>query len=79
MHTSLRENSAVLQPGGEHRREVPVLTSPRTPAEDVAAQVVDAIRTDRFWILTHPEYNDQIRERSRGILETDEIVVATID
>jgi NAD(P)-dependent dehydrogenase (short-subunit alcohol dehydrogenase family) len=79
VHTSLRENSAVLQPGGEHGREVPVLTSPRTPAEDVATQVVDAIRTNRFWILTHPEYNDQIRERSRGILETDEVVVAEIN
>jgi hypothetical protein len=78
VHTSLRENSAVLQPGGEHSREVPVLTSPRTPAEDVAAQVVDAIRGNRFWILTHPEYNDQIRERSRGIVDTDELVVAQL-
>jgi NAD(P)-dependent dehydrogenase (short-subunit alcohol dehydrogenase family) len=78
VHTSLRENSAVLQPDGEHAREVPVLTSPRTPAADVATQVVDAIRSNRFWILTHPEYNDQIRDRSRGILETDELVVAEI-
>jgi NAD(P)-dependent dehydrogenase (short-subunit alcohol dehydrogenase family) len=78
VHTSLRENSAVLQPGGEDSREVPVLTSPRTPAEDVAAQVVGAIRSNRFWILTHPEYNDQIRERSRGIVDTDEVVVAQL-
>jgi hypothetical protein len=25
------------------------------PADDVAAQVVDAIDAQRFWILTHPD------------------------
>jgi NAD(P)-dependent dehydrogenase (short-subunit alcohol dehydrogenase family) len=25
------------------------------PAAEVAAQVIDAIRTERFWVLTHPE------------------------
>jgi len=32
---------------------------------DVAAQVVDAIRDERFWILTHPELRDQPVERMR--------------
>lgn len=30
---------------------------------EVADQVVDAIRTDRFWILTHPEWSTQVVER----------------
>ena len=47
-------------------------------AEAVAAQVVDAIRNDRFWILTHPEYNDTIRARARGIVDTNELVVAEL-
>src|SRR6266545_3384149 len=53
----LRENSAVLRPGGEQGREVPLVTdAQRMSAADVAAMVVDAIRTDRFWILTHAGY-----------------------
>ena len=31
--------------------------------EQVAAQVVAAIREQRFWILPHPEYVDVVRER----------------
>ena len=74
--SSLRENSTLLRPGGEDGREVPLVTElPRVPAADVAAQVVDAIRTNRFWILTHPAYNETIRERSRGIVDTDAVVV----
>lgn len=30
----------------------------------VAEQVLDAIRTDRFWVVTHPEYVAAIRERT---------------
>ena len=45
-------------------RDIPLVTDvPRMPAADVAAQVVDAIRHDRFWILTHPSYNEAIRAR----------------
>jgi hypothetical protein len=32
-------------------------------ATDVADQVVDAIRTERFWILTHPEMRQAPVER----------------
>jgi NAD(P)-dependent dehydrogenase (short-subunit alcohol dehydrogenase family) len=73
--TSLRENSAVLRPGGEDGRNVPLVTMPRLPAAAVAAQVVDAIRHERFWILTHPGYADTIRARCRGIVDTDTLVV----
>jgi short-subunit dehydrogenase len=36
-------------------------------ASDVAEQVVDAIRTNRFWILTHGAYREVIRDRAAGI------------
>jgi hypothetical protein len=47
----------------------------RIPAVEVAAQVVDAIRGGRFWILTHPGYVETIRARCRGIVDTDAVVV----
>jgi len=36
-------------------------------ADDVADQVLAAVRTDRFWILTHDIYRAVIRERAAGI------------
>ena len=41
---------------------------------DAAALVVDAIRADRFWVLTHPSYRSAIERRTRGIVETDEVI-----
>jgi NADP-dependent 3-hydroxy acid dehydrogenase YdfG len=74
--SSLRENSRILRPGGGDDSDIPLMTDvPRTPAADVAAQVVDAMRSDRFWILTHPAYNQTIRARCRGIVDTDALVV----
>ena len=32
---------------------------------DVADQVIDAITTDRFWILTHPDFGPAVTERYR--------------
>ena len=46
----------------------------RIPAADAAALVVDAIRSDRFWVLTHPGYREAIERRARGIVETDDVV-----
>ena len=41
-----------------------------TPVEEVAARVVDAVRTDQFWILPESERTDsQIRARSSSMLE----------
>ncbi len=37
------------------------------PPEQVADDVVDAIRSGRFYILTHPEYATQIRQRAEWI------------
>ena len=41
---------------------VPVMT-----AEQVADQVLDAVRTERFWILTHDRYRDVITTHAAGI------------
>ncbi|HZR82835.1 MAG TPA: SDR family NAD(P)-dependent oxidoreductase [Candidatus Binatia bacterium] len=40
----------------------------RTPTE-VAARVLDAIQTGRFYVLTHPERKDGVRTRMEAILE----------
>ncbi|MET9360704.1 SDR family NAD(P)-dependent oxidoreductase [Streptomyces sp. NPDC006632] len=41
-----------------------------TPVEDVAAEVVDGIRADRFWMLPASEHSDrQIRARSQAMLD----------
>jgi NAD(P)-dependent dehydrogenase (short-subunit alcohol dehydrogenase family) len=39
------------------------------PPADVAAQVLDAIRHERFYILTHPEWAPRVRERMEDVLE----------
>jgi short-subunit dehydrogenase len=36
-------------------------------AADVAALVLEAIKRRRFWVLTHPEYEDLIVERARAV------------
>ena len=37
-------------------------------AGDVAEMVFQAIQTDQFWIVTHPEYDDAIRNRADEIV-----------
>jgi short-subunit dehydrogenase len=66
--SALRENSAVLQPGGDDGRAIPLVTHvDRMAAADVAGMVVDAILRDRFWVLTHPEYGRLVGERADSI------------
>lgn len=36
---------------------------------DVAAMVVDAIRTNRFYVLTHPEWQGMVRDRVERMLD----------
>jgi hypothetical protein len=64
-----------LQPGGaaDPLPDAVADVEWRSPA-DVAAQVVDAIRSDRFWILTHPAYNEMIEARIHAVVETGELV-----
>jgi short-subunit dehydrogenase len=77
--SGLREHSRALRPADSEGPPISLVTDvERTPASEVAARVVDAIRADRFWILTHPEYNDMIERRFRGIVDTDEVVEASL-
>ena len=46
--------------------------------EQVAEMVVDAIRTDRFWILTHPEYHEWVRKKADGIIEGTTVIAPPI-
>ena len=39
------------------------------PPAEVAAMVLDAVRTGRFYILTHPEWNAMIEQRASDILD----------
>jgi NAD(P)-dependent dehydrogenase (short-subunit alcohol dehydrogenase family) len=73
--TGFRAHSRALQPDAEEQPlpEVVGDVDWRAPA-DIAEEVVDAILSDRFWILTHPAYNEAIERRCRGIVETGEVV-----
>src|SRR5437588_4833836 len=37
--------------------------------ETLAGEVIDAIRHERFWILTHDDFDDAIRVRTEDILQ----------
>jgi NAD(P)-dependent dehydrogenase (short-subunit alcohol dehydrogenase family) len=78
--SGLREHSRELRPSAsEEGGEISLVTHVRRAlASDVAELVVNAVRVGRFWILTHQEYNEQIERRCRGIVETDEVVEASL-
>jgi NAD(P)-dependent dehydrogenase (short-subunit alcohol dehydrogenase family) len=73
--TEFRTHSRALHPSGPAAGvEGEYDGVARISASDAAALVVDAVRSNRFWILTHPAYRDAIERRARGIVETDELV-----
>jgi NAD(P)-dependent dehydrogenase (short-subunit alcohol dehydrogenase family) len=73
--TEFRSHSRALHPAGPAADvEGEYEGVARIPAADAARLVVDAIHTDRFWVLTHPSYRSAIERRARGIVETDEVV-----
>lgn len=76
--SALRENSDRLRPEGAGSGPSSVAHVRRTPAAEVAAAVVEAIRDERFWILTHPEYNDLIDQRAKAILGGGAVVAAEV-
>jgi NAD(P)-dependent dehydrogenase (short-subunit alcohol dehydrogenase family) len=73
--TQFRAHSRQLRPGGAVEEIADISTPVAIPASDVAAQVLDAIRSEKFWIVTHPAYHELIERRCRGIVETDEVVL----
>jgi NAD(P)-dependent dehydrogenase (short-subunit alcohol dehydrogenase family) len=74
--TSFRAHSRALQPGADEAERLPDVAGEFDwrSAEDVARDVVAAVKAGRFWILTHPAYKETIERRCRGIVETDEVV-----
>jgi NAD(P)-dependent dehydrogenase (short-subunit alcohol dehydrogenase family) len=73
--TDFRAHSAALHPAGPGQEPYDDYEGiVRIPAAHAAGLVVDAIRTKRFWVLTHPAYHDAIEQRARGIVDTDEVV-----
>ncbi len=71
--TRLRANSDALRPGAA-ARDFDDGGIARTSPAGVAAQVLEAIRHDRFWIVTHPEVYETIERRHRGLVETGEAI-----
>ncbi len=41
---------------------------------EVAQQVADAIESDQFWIITHPVYDEFVRQRAAGILNRRDVI-----
>jgi NAD(P)-dependent dehydrogenase (short-subunit alcohol dehydrogenase family) len=75
VETEFRAHSRALHPSGQVGEVYGEYDGvARIPASDAAALVVEAIRDARFWVLTHPAYHDAIERRTRGIVETDELV-----
>ena len=73
--TGFRAHSRALQPAADDQPLPDAVGDVDWQAPtDVATRVVDAIAHDRFWILTHPAYNEAIERRCRGIVETGEVV-----
>jgi NAD(P)-dependent dehydrogenase (short-subunit alcohol dehydrogenase family) len=73
--TSFRASSRALEPGGSQAPvpDIDLELEWQTP-DEVAGKVVDAIRSDRFWILTHPAYNEAIERRVREAVRTGALV-----
>ena len=81
---------SVLCPGatatglGQHSERAGVLPvglsdgndGPRATPEEVASQVLDAVRANRFWVLTHAGYRELIEARHRAMLGAAEEPVA---
>jgi NAD(P)-dependent dehydrogenase (short-subunit alcohol dehydrogenase family) len=61
----------------EMERMIRGLLAAGLPPAEVAAMVVDAIRTERFYVLTHPDLTRLVRERMTDILE-QRVPAATI-
>ena len=74
--TQFRAHSRALEPDAGEADAVQDVVGDydwRSP-EQIADDVVAAIRARKFWILTHPAYREPIERRCRGIVETDEVV-----
>jgi NAD(P)-dependent dehydrogenase (short-subunit alcohol dehydrogenase family) len=75
--TALGEHSARLRTGADagEADEDPDGAARATP-QDIAAQVLEAVRANRFWILTHSGYGELLEARTRAMLGGREELVA---
>ena len=62
------ENDRVREFTPEQEAMAQALMAGALPPEHVAECVIDAMREERFWIFTHPEYEDGIRMRTDAML-----------
>lgn len=69
--TNLAQNTAALRPNGNRAAVEDPPDAAKATAAEVAAQVRTAIEADRFWVLTHPGYEEALRSHHRSI-ETGE-------
>ncbi len=77
IHESSRNRPEHLQEGGEADGEGAAMLKGMIengmPPDDVAAKVLDAVRNDRFWILTHDDegdfWIDGVNRRMRSLEE----------
>ncbi len=73
--TNFRENSSRMRPSGQRveprKADAPLL---KVTSDDVAEKVLLAIRDSKFWIFTHPPYEQLFERRHHGMLHTDEVV-----
>jgi NAD(P)-dependent dehydrogenase (short-subunit alcohol dehydrogenase family) len=60
--------AATASGSGEFAAMVRALIEQGATPESIADKVFDAIQEERFWILTHPEFDAAIRERVEGML-----------
>ncbi len=63
-----RDEPDLEEPFGAMSQQVRQLLSEGLTSENVADQVLDAIRTGRLYILTHPELNGVIKARAEDIV-----------
>jgi short-subunit dehydrogenase len=75
VETGFRAHSRALHPAGPQEAPAGEPEIAKIAPAAVAGQVVDAIRTGRFWVLTHPAYGATVMQRARGIVDTDEVVL----
>jgi NAD(P)-dependent dehydrogenase (short-subunit alcohol dehydrogenase family) len=79
-----RNRPAGLASGTERPRPAELAEAVETaireglPPAEVARQVVEAVRADRFYVLTHVEYANAIRERLEDVLAGEDIRPMTI-
>ena len=63
--TSIADHSPGFPPAMRARVEAGM--EPR----DIAQRVLEAVRDEKFWILTHPEFDELIRTRFLGMLQAE--------